>query len=59
MEAIRSLERLQGFFWIQLTDVQQKVNGLLYFDRRPKLPIDLFRDIFGEIEEAKHYASHR
>lgn len=50
---IRSLDKLQGFVWTQLTDVQQEVNGLLYFDRKPKLPVDLLRDIFGEIDETK------
>ena len=30
---------LQGFVWTQLTDIQQEINGLLYFDRTPKLPL--------------------
>lgn len=53
VEEIRSLDKLQGFVWTQLTDVQQEVNGLLYFDREPKLPVDLLRDIFGENDETK------
>jgi len=28
--------------------VQQEVNGLLYFDRSPKLPVTTLRDIFGD-----------
>ncbi|HCG94515.1 MAG TPA: glycoside hydrolase family 2 [Halieaceae bacterium] len=48
MMDIRSLEALQGFVWTQLTDVQQEINGLLYFDRQPKLPVAIFSDIFGE-----------
>ena len=51
MSDIRSLEALQGFVWTQLTDVQQEVNGLLYFDRRPKLPLAVLNDIFGEAGE--------
>ena len=53
VKEIRSLHKLQGFVWTQLTDVQQEVNGLLYFDRKPKLPVDLLRDIFGENDETK------
>ena len=48
MTDIRSLEALQGFVWTQLTDVQQEINGLLYFDRRPKLPIAVLHDIFSK-----------
>jgi beta-galactosidase/beta-glucuronidase len=45
--AVRSRPELSGFVWTQLTDVQQEANGLLYFDRTPKLPVDTYRDIFG------------
>jgi len=48
MTDIRLLEALQGFVWTQLTDVQQEINGLLYFDRQPKLPIAVFSDIFDK-----------
>ena len=48
MTDIRSLEALKGFVWTQLTDVQQKINGLLYFDRQPKLPIAVISDIFSK-----------
>ena len=48
MTDIRSLEALQGFVWTQLTDVQQEINGLVYFDRQPKLPIAIFNDIFSK-----------
>jgi hypothetical protein len=37
---------LAGFVWTQLTDVQQEVNGLLYFDRTPKLDLNLINAIF-------------
>ena len=48
MTDIRSLEALQGFVWTQLTDVQQEVNGLLYFDRQPKLPLTILHDIVSK-----------
>ena len=51
MTDIRSLEALQGFVWTQLTDVQQEINGLVYFDRQPKLPIAIFNDIFSKGRE--------
>ncbi len=43
---------LQGFVWTQLTDIQQEINGLLYFDRRPKLPLATLREIFSRIGKA-------
>ena len=51
MTDIRSLEVLQGFFWTQLTNVQEEINGLLYFDQQPKLSLAVFNDIFGESGE--------
>ena len=48
MKDVRSLEALQGFVWTQLTDVQQEIDGLLYFDRQPKLPIAVLHDIFSK-----------
>jgi hypothetical protein len=46
---VHEASRLQGFVWTQLTDVQQEVNGLLYFDRTPKLPLATYRRIFGGV----------
>lgn len=48
-DMIDAAEALQGFVWTQLTDVQQEVNGLLYFDRRPKLPISTLNSIFSPL----------
>ena len=46
---IHAAGQLQGFVWTQLTDVQQEVNGLAYFDRQPKLPLETLREIFRGI----------
>lgn len=46
---IGSAHQLGGFVWTQLTDVQQEVNGLLDFQRRPKLPLARLAEIFGAI----------
>lgn len=36
---------VQGFCYTQLTDVEQETNGLLTYDRRPKVPIHQIRRI--------------
>jgi hypothetical protein len=40
---IYGISGLSGFVWTQLTDIQQEINGLLYFDRTPKVPIEQIR----------------
>ncbi|MBT5205375.1 MAG: glycoside hydrolase family 2 [Gammaproteobacteria bacterium] len=44
--ALTQIDELQGFVWTQLTDIQQEINGLLYFDRTPKLPLDQIKALF-------------
>jgi beta-galactosidase/beta-glucuronidase len=36
---------VQGFCYTQLTDVEQEINGLLTYDRQPKLPLDKIKQI--------------
>lgn len=36
---------LQGFCYTQLTDVEQEINGLLTYDRQPKVPLETIRRI--------------
>ncbi len=50
-DMIDAADSLQGFVWTQLTDIQQEINGLLYFDRRPKLPLSTLKEIFLNIGE--------
>jgi beta-galactosidase/beta-glucuronidase len=38
MEGISSLRFVAGFCYTQLTDIEQEINGLLTYDRRPKVP---------------------
>ena len=47
LEKITASPTLSGYVWTQLTDVQQEVNGLLYFDRTPKLPLATLRACFS------------
>ncbi len=49
---VNDAEKLCGFVWTQLTDIQQEINGVLYFDRTPKLPISTLKNIFGSIGKA-------
>ncbi|WP_123039584.1 glycoside hydrolase family 2 protein [Cohnella candidum] len=36
---------IQGFCYTQLTDVEQEINGLLTYDRQPKIPLETIRRI--------------
>ncbi|HEY0827088.1 MAG TPA: glycoside hydrolase family 2 TIM barrel-domain containing protein [Bacilli bacterium] len=36
---------VQGFCYTQLTDVEQEINGLLTYDRKPKLPLEKIKAI--------------
>ena len=51
MEGIASLPFLAGFCYTQLTDIEQEINGLLTYDRRPKVRPEevalLHRRLFG------------
>ncbi|MGG6311894.1 glycoside hydrolase family 2 protein [Paenibacillus macerans] len=36
---------VQGFCYTQFTDVEQEINGLLTYDRQPKIPLEAIRKI--------------
>jgi hypothetical protein len=40
MGSIASLGFIAGFCYTQLCDIEQEINGLLTYDRRPKVPIE-------------------
>ena len=46
-----------GFCYTQLTDIEQEINGLLTYDRRPKLAAELIaginREMFRAVAETK------
>ncbi|QKS44739.1 glycoside hydrolase family 2 [Paenibacillus cellulosilyticus] len=44
-EAIKETDYFVGYCYTQITDVQQEVNGLLTEDRKPKVPLELIRQI--------------
>ena len=48
LNAIDATPRLRGFVWTQLTDVQQEINGLLDFQRQPKVPLQTLRHLIEQ-----------
>ena len=44
-EAVAKLPKIIGICYTQLTDVEQEVNGLMTYDRRPKFEIEAVRGI--------------
>jgi hypothetical protein len=43
------LSFLAGFCYTQLTDIEQEINGLLTYDRQPKVPAEEFARIHREM----------
>lgn len=44
-DAIFSSKSLHGYCYTQLTDVEQEINGLLTYDRKPKCDLDKIREL--------------
>jgi beta-galactosidase/beta-glucuronidase len=49
MKGIASLRFLGGFCYTQLTDIEQEINGLLTYDRKPKIPPEKIAEIHREL----------
>ena len=49
MRGIASLNFLAGFCYTQLTDIEQETNGLLTYNRQPKVPVETLRDLHQEL----------
>ena len=45
MEGLASLPFVSGFCYTQLTDIEQEINGLLTYDRKPKVAPELVAEI--------------
>jgi len=59
MEGLASLPFLAGFCYTQLTDVEQEINGLLSYDRKPKLPPSKIAEIHEKLFAAfAHSTAH-
>lgn len=53
MEGIASLKFVTGFCYTQLTDVEQETNGLLTYDRKPKVDPRLIAQIHESLFKAE------
>jgi beta-galactosidase/beta-glucuronidase len=49
MNGISALKFLAGFCYTQLTDVEQEINGLLTYDRQPKVAAESIAEIHREL----------
>ena len=49
MKGIASLDFLAGFCYTQLTDIEQEINGLLTYDRKPKVAPEEIAAIHAEL----------
>jgi beta-galactosidase/beta-glucuronidase len=49
MEGMASMKFLAGFCYTQLTDIEQEINGLLTFDRQPKVAAEAIAEIHREL----------
>ena len=45
MDALYASSGLWGFCYTQLTDVEQEINGLLTYDRKPKCDLSAIKEI--------------
>jgi beta-galactosidase/beta-glucuronidase len=48
LKAIRANKAIAGFCYTQLTDVEQEINGLMTYERKPKLDPKIYARIFGQ-----------
>jgi beta-galactosidase/beta-glucuronidase len=49
MEGIASLRFIAGFCYTQLTDIEQEINGLLTYNRNPKVAPEMIAEIHREL----------
>ena len=45
IESLYASPIIHGFCYTQITDVEQEINGLLTYDRQPKVPLDVIKQI--------------
>lgn len=47
VSAVNAISHMRGWCYTQLTDVEQEQNGVMTYDRKPKLPVETYHDIFS------------
>ena len=48
IKAVRENPAWAGYCYTQLTDVEQEINGLMTYDRKPKVEPDVYKKILGQ-----------
>jgi len=48
VKALRGNPAWAGYCYTQLTDVEQEINGLMTYDRKPKIEAEEYKKIFGQ-----------
>ena len=48
VKALRGNSAIAGYCYTQLTDVEQEINGLMTYDRKPKASPEEFAKIFNQ-----------
>ncbi len=48
VKAVRANPVWAGYCYTQLTDVEQEINGLMTYDRKPKVEPETYKKIFGQ-----------
>lgn len=55
MEAVFASQALWGFCYTQLTDVEQEINGILTYDRQPKVNLTQIKEINSQFYPERIY----
>ena len=53
VEVMLADERVAGYCYTQLTDVEQEQNGICFYDRTPKVPLEQLAAIFGRSRDTE------
>ena len=48
VKAVRENPAWAGYCYTQLTDVEQEINGLMTYDRKPKVEPEVYKKILGQ-----------
>jgi len=59
MIGVAALKFLAGFCYTQLTDIEQEINGLLSYDRQPKVDADSIAQIHRDLFEERYLCCQR
>lgn len=57
VDTILAIPHIRGYCYTQLTDVEQEQNGLLTYQREPKLPLKVYYRIFSRNPQTGHEAA--